>query len=184
MNVRKATLTDVPQMAQLVDYFAQRGEILPRPPGTIYESLREWVVAEDGGRIVGCGSLLIVWADLAEIRSLVVAPGMQGRGLGRGMIERLLAEARQLGLPKVFALTRKEGFFRRLGFSLTQRDALPRKVWKDCIHCPKFVGCDEVGVIKHLPLAGPLPAIPAAANGTDARPVSALQLSPPVDDEL
>ena len=73
MEVRQARITDVPGIAALVDRFAGRGLILPRPTEEIYQSLREWMVAERGGQIVGCGALVILWADLAEIRSLVVA---------------------------------------------------------------------------------------------------------------
>jgi amino-acid N-acetyltransferase len=148
--IRKARLSDVPQIVALVEVYARRGEVLPRSLEEAYQSLREWVVAEENGRIVGCGSLLIMWADLAEIRSLVVAPEFQGRGLGRQLLERLLVEAEALGLPQVFALTRQVDFFANLGFSETARESLPRKIWKDCWNCVRLHDCDEVAVIKFL----------------------------------
>ena len=40
MEVRQARITDVPGIAALVDRFAGRGEILPRPAEDIYQSLR------------------------------------------------------------------------------------------------------------------------------------------------
>jgi len=148
MQVRSAHITDVPGIAALVDRFAGRGEILPRSIEDIYQSLREWVVAEQAGHIVGCGALVILWADLAEIRSLVVAPDTQGVGVGRELVAALNDQAAALEIPHVFALTRKPGFFLKLGFRVAPRESLPRKIWKDCITCTKFVGCDEVAMVR------------------------------------
>jgi amino-acid N-acetyltransferase len=152
--IRKARLSDVPQIVALVDNYARRGEVLPRSLAETYQSLRDWVVAEEDSRVVGCGSLLIMWADLAEIRSLIVVPEFQGQGLGRQLVERLLREAEAFGLPQVFALTRQTSFFVGLGFQETSRESLPRKIWKDCWNCARLTGCDEVAVIKFLEPGG------------------------------
>lgn len=156
MNVRNARLTDVPGIAALVDRFAGRGEILPRSTEDIYQSLREWVVAEHTGGIVGCGALVILWADLAEIRSLVVSPESQGIGVGRELVAALMAQAAELDIPQVFALTRQTGFFLKSGFQVVPRESLPRKIWKDCVTCTKFVGCDEVAVVRLVERTGRL----------------------------
>ena len=148
MEIRQARLSDVPGIVALVDRFARHGEVLPRTAEEVYQSVREWVVAVEGETVVGCGSLVVLWADLAEIRSLVVAPEVQGKGIGRRLVTALLAQAAELGLPQVFALTRKTGFFLKLGFRIVPRETLPRKIWKDCIYCLKFVGCDEVAVVR------------------------------------
>lgn len=150
VNVRPARLTDVPRMLPLLNEYARRAEILPRLEEDVYRSIREWVLAEAEGRVIGMGSLLIMWHDLAEIRSLVVDPACQGQGVGRKVVEVLLGEARLLGLPRVFALTRKPGFFLKLGFQLTRIETLPRKVHKDCVFCPKFHACDEAAVVMSL----------------------------------
>ncbi len=151
LSVRRARLSDVPAMMSLLNEYARRAEILPRTEAEVYQSIREWAVVEAGGRIVGIGSLLVLWADLAEIRSLVVAPDWRGHGIGRRIVAMLLDEAASLGIPTVFALTRRPGFFLRLGFSLTKKEQLPRKVMKDCVFCPKFHACDEVAVLYHPP---------------------------------
>lgn len=147
ITVRRARLADVPRMMPLLEEYARQAEILPRNENDLYRSIREWVVAEADNKIVGMGSLLIMWHDLAEIRSLVIDPAYHGQGLGRQIIEMLLADAQQLGLPRVFALTRKPGFFLKLGFHLTRIEHLPRKVKQDCVFCPKFHACDETAVI-------------------------------------
>ena len=84
--------------------------------------------------------------DLAEVRSLVVAPEAQGTGLGRGLVEACVEEAGQLGIRRVFALTAKPVFFERLGFERVARSAFPQKIWKDCFSCRFFESCPEVAV--------------------------------------
>jgi len=173
IQVAAARAVDVPDIVALVERFARRGEVLPRPPEEVYQTLREWVVARQGDRLVGCASLVILWADLAEIRSLVVTPDQQGKGVGRRLVTALMREAAELEIPQVFALTRKPGFFAKLGFHPVARETLPRKIWKDCIHCIKFVGCDEVAFIQDVaaraaPHTAPgiqVPAPAASGNG-------------------
>ena len=148
--MRKAKVSDVPQLADLVNGYAAQGEMLPKSLNQIYQSLRDFVVVEESGQIVGCGALHIVWDDLAEIRSLAVVEERWGNGLGRQMVTCLLEEARQLGLPTVFALTYREEFFKKMGFQVVDKDTLPRKIWVDCIDCLKFPHCDETAVVLHL----------------------------------
>jgi amino-acid N-acetyltransferase len=148
MEIRQASLDDVPGIAALVDRFARGGEILPRRIEDIYQTVREWVVAKEDGQIIGCASLVVLWADMAEIRSLVVVPEAQGKGVGRRLMAALLVQAAHMELPQVIALTRKPGFFVKLGFRTVSRESLPRKMWKDCVHCTKFVGCDEVAMVR------------------------------------
>lgn len=148
--VRKAQLADVPRMMPLLTEYARQAEILPRTEADVYQSIRDWVVAKSETEIVGMGSLLILWHDLAEIRSLVISPVCQGQGVGKEIVNMLVEEAKTLHLPRVFALTRKPGFFLKLGFQLTRIEDLPRKVQKDCVFCPKFHACDEAAVIMPL----------------------------------
>ncbi len=145
--IRRAELRDVPKMMRVLNEYARQAEILPRAESEVYQSIREWVLAEMDGEIVGMGSLLILWGDLAEVRSLVIDPEFHGLGLGRKIVLTLLDDARRLNIPTVFALTRQAGFFLKLGFQLTKKEHLPRKVMKDCVFCTKFQHCDEIAVI-------------------------------------
>jgi amino-acid N-acetyltransferase len=149
-ELRKARVDDVPQMADLINGYAAKGEMLPKSLNQIYQSLRDFVVVEEDGQIISCGALHIVWDDLAEIRSLAVVEERWGNGLGHQMVTCLLEEARQLGLPTVFALTYREEFFKKLGFQVVDKDTLPRKIWVDCINCLKFPHCDETAMVLHL----------------------------------
>lgn len=175
VTIRPARLADVPAMLPLLDAYARQAEILPRTEADVYQSVRDWIVAARDDTIVGMGALVILWADLAEIRSLVIDPAYQGHGIGRLIVNRLLAEAKRLELPRAFALTRRPGFFLKLGFQLTQIEKLPRKVKKDCVFCPKFHACDEVAVI--MPLESwvletqPAEVPVLSTNGVGRRPV-------------
>ena len=143
--VRKAKTADVPAIQRLVNFYAQKGDLLPRTLQELYERVRDFYVFEQEGQIAGVCSLFIYWADLAEIRSLAVEPEFEGRGIGRAV-----AEARDLLIARVFSLTYKTAFFERLGFRVVNKIDLPEKIWKDCLKCSKFYHCDEVAVLLEL----------------------------------
>lgn len=149
MRYRKATFEDIEDIYQLVADYAVAGVMLARSRNTLYETLRDMVVAEDEqGKIVGVGGLHIIWDRLAEIRTMAVAPNMTRQGIGAEIVRRLIQEGEQLGVEKFFTLTYKPGFFQTLGFETITKEELPHKVWKECIDCPKFPNCDEIAMIK------------------------------------
>ena len=148
MHLRKATFGDVEAIHKLVNDYAQQGVMLPRSRNSIYETLRDVILAEEEGRLVGVGSLHLSWDALAEVRALAIAPDFQRRGIGRQIVEALLVEGRALGVKTFFTLTYQPEFFGTLGFSEVTKEELPQKVWKECINCPKFPNCDEVAMVK------------------------------------
>ena len=148
MKVEKAKINDVQRIHELVNSFADKGEMLPRALSEIYENLRDFFVIRDRGKqVIGCVALHINWADLAEIKSLAVSEDKQAKGLGSILIEACLDEAKELGIPTVFCLTYKPAFFERHNFHQVDKMELPRKVWSECYRCPKFPDCDEVALI-------------------------------------
>ncbi len=124
--------------------------MLFRSMADIYEKLQTFVVAELDGKVVGCCSLEIIWADLAEIKSLAVREDLKGKGIGRKIVEAAMKKASELGVLRVFALTLEPDFFVRLNFERVETDSLPMKVWSDCARCPKQQNCDEIAVIKRV----------------------------------
>ena len=148
MIYRKARFDDVEPIYQLVRVYAAQGDMLPRSRNTLYENLRDIVVAEENGTVVGVGALRIMWDRLAEVRMMAIAPAYMRRGIGTEIVRWLLDEGDALGIEKVFTLTYKPDFFRKLGFIRISREELPQKVWKECIDCPKYPNCDEIAMIK------------------------------------
>lgn len=155
-SIEKARLSDVEEMHRLINYFADKGEMLPRPLSEIYENLRDYFVirsgshGDPGSRVVGCAALHVMWSDLAEVKSVAVGEASQRSGIGRRLVDACLAEAREIGLPTVFCLTYKPAFFEKFGFIEVDKMELPRKVWTECYHCPKFPDCDEVAMVLQL----------------------------------
>jgi amino-acid N-acetyltransferase len=149
-QLRSAVVADAPALAALIAPFAARDLMLPRTLPQLYEHIRDFHVAEVEGEILGCVALHVFDADLAEVKSLAVAESAQGLGVGSLLVERCLAEARELGLSRVFALVLRESLFRRLGFRVVAKEELPQKVWGECIFCPKFHRCDEIAVLREL----------------------------------
>ena len=148
--LRQARVTDVPAIHALIGRFADEGRMLPRPRAKLYEMVRDFVVAEEDGRIVGAGALRTVWEDLGEICSVAVADEHRGGGVGTAIMENLLSQATLLGLGRVFVLTFIPKFFKRLGFRGIRKNQLPHKVWADCVNCPKFPDCGEHALIREL----------------------------------
>jgi amino-acid N-acetyltransferase len=148
--IRRAKVSDVPELQRLINQFADRSEMLPRSLNAIYENVRDFVVMESDGRILGCCALHVTWGDLAEVRSLAVEPDVQSKGYGKELVNACLDDARKIGIPRVFALTYVPGFFVKLGFKHTDKSTLPHKIWSDCINCPKFPDCGEEAVAMEL----------------------------------
>lgn len=150
MRIRKAKISDLKQAHKLINDFAKRGQMIPRSLNELYETVRDFVICEVDGTACGVCSLHIMWDDLAEIRSLAVERRFQGRGIGRHLVKHCIREARNLGIKRIFALTYHPEFFRKLGFSDTDKATLPQKIWGDCVRCPRFPECDENAVIINL----------------------------------
>lgn len=146
-QVEKAKIQDVPQIHRLINYFADRGEMLARPLSEIYENIRDYFVIKQGEQVIACAALHVCWSDLAEIKSVAVAEDSQQQGIGAQLVEACLKEAKILGIPTVFCLTYRPAFFEKFGLSQVDKMELPRKVWTECYRCPKFPDCDEVALI-------------------------------------
>lgn len=150
MIYRKPTFKDVEPIHKLVNDHADSGLMLARSRNVLYETLRDMILAEEDGRIIGVGALHLTWDELAEIRALAVAPEAARKGIGKELVARLTAEAVDLGVKRLFALTYQTEFFAKQGFHEIPKEKLPHKVWKECINCPKFPNCDEVAMVKEL----------------------------------
>lgn len=151
MTIRKARLNDVPEIHRLISHYAEERIMLPRTLTDLYENVWEFtVVAEEEGRLVGCGALKLYNQEVAEIRSLCVDESQKTKGIGRQVMEELLNEAEAFGLKTVFALTIAPIFFEKLGFHEVPRERFPTKVWRDCLRCDRYTCCNEKAVSLEL----------------------------------
>jgi amino-acid N-acetyltransferase len=155
--IEPAHLSDADAIHKLVTFWADRGDMLHRPVGEIFEAIRDFKVARRDGDVVGCGSLHIMGADLAEVRSLAVVESEQGTGIGAAIVSACLEDARLFRLDRVFALTYKPAFFEKQGFRVANVMEFPQKVWNECVRCPFFTNCKEVAVVLNLTLDDAVP---------------------------
>lgn len=167
LEIRKASLTDISPLLALINAYAANGIMLPRTEFDMAENIRDFLVAFDGGRLVGCGALHFYTATSGEVRSLAVDPSVKTRGIGRALVEALEVEAREQELHSMFAFTYVPGFFAKLGFDEVDRGELPLKAWKDCLRCPKFQACDEIPVLKRLKADAPQASVVRLTQITD-----------------
>lgn len=148
--IRNARLDDAPAIRDLINAHAELQKMLFRSLADLYSAIRDFKVYEQGDQIAGCCALEIAWSDLAEIKSLSVADGMHGKGVGKALVLATIDEARELHLPRIFCLTLEQSFFEKLGFEKVPMDTLPMKVWSDCVRCPKQDNCDEIAMLIKL----------------------------------
>jgi amino-acid N-acetyltransferase len=156
-HTRHAVLPDVRAIHDIIGPYAADGTLLPRSLAELSENVRDFVVAERDGSIIGCGALHLYGMHLAEIRSIAVAPEWKGHGAGRALVAALMDESRRHGVTCVCLFTRTPEFFAHLGFQVAQREELPDKIYKDCVSCPKLSCCDEIAMV--------LGTIPTNTNG-------------------
>jgi amino-acid N-acetyltransferase len=150
MNIRNARVEDVRAIHSLISSYAELDKMLFRSMADIYENLQIFKVADDDGKVVGCCALKVVWADLAEIKSLAIDQSYFGKGIGKTLVSACLDEARRLGLKKAFTLTLVPEFFEKMGFMRADKKTFPMKVWSDCALCPKQDHCDETALVIEL----------------------------------
>ncbi len=148
--IRKALIQDIKQIQSLINYFAKKDIMLPRSLNELYDNIRDFWVFEDEHKVIGCCALHVCWQDLAEIKSLAVDKSKQRMGIGKKLVDACIAEAKEMGASKIFALTYQPGFFKKFAFKKTSTASLPHKVWAECINCPKFPDCQETAMVKKI----------------------------------
>ena len=124
--IRKAKISDIGTIFELVNDFAKQGLMLPKSQIDLYESIRDFFVVEIDNKVVACGALKVFLDDLAEIRSLATNKDFQKMGLGKMITQKLLDDAKELGIKKVFTLSYQVDFFKKQGFTLIIKEELPQ----------------------------------------------------------
>ena len=148
LTVREAVESDVKTIFRLLEIYAAKAIVLSRSEEDIRFYLGNFVVAEIDGVVRGCAAVRDFGNDLLEVRSLVVEPGFQGKGIGRAMIEAIIAGLKiRRNHWRLFTLTYQVEFFKALGFAIVDRTLFPEKIWSDCSKCPKQACCDETAML-------------------------------------
>ena len=168
---------------EIINSHAELGKMLFKSYAQLYEApARLRRRQRDAKRlvreVVGCVGLTIIWADLAEIRSLAVDDAYRGRGVGRQLVSGRSKKRAVCRIRRIMSLTYEQPSSRSWASKSCDKDTLPLKVWSDCVRCPKRDGCDEIAMVKTLadvpmivmPTAVPTPrgvSIPVLGNIED-----------------
>jgi len=148
IELRKAKLTDIPIMQELVIDKVKDGTILKREDDEVATNIRSYILAFDGDELVGYAALHIHSSTLSEIRSLIVKENLRGKGVGKKLVEYCKQEAKELGLKEILVLTYIKDFFTKLGFKEIEKEQIPEhKIWLDCVKCIHFPICNEISLI-------------------------------------
>jgi amino-acid N-acetyltransferase len=133
IEIRPARTSDIKGIRSLIDAFALQRRLLNKETVTLYESVQEFTVAVEDGVVVGCGALHILWEDLAEVRTVAVAEHLHGKGVGRKILESIIARAKEIGVERIFCLTFETDFFGSLGFTEIQGTPVEPEVYAELL---------------------------------------------------
>lgn len=121
ITLRPAIDADLPAVEELL---AAAG----LPTDGVEEAFHNFVVAESGTRIVGVVGLETC-GDHGLLRSTAVAPEYSGQGLGRRLVERIIADAESRGINALYLLTMTaERYFPSFGFVRIAREEVPQGI--------------------------------------------------------
>ena len=171
MRARTARISDAAAVHRVIAHYAGEGLLLPRTEAEIRDHISRFLVLIEKRngeeKVLGCVALEPYGSDLAEVRSLAVAPEArgQGRNVGDRLMKAAMDTARRRKIARLFAVTHRPDFFSRYGFTPGPRQAVPEKVERDCVTCPKQAKCTLVATVAVvLPERNVLPVLNGAGR--------------------
>ncbi len=148
VTIRPAQPGDVDAIFELLELYTASGIVLKRSKEDIAGYLANFIVAVVNGSVCGCCAARDFGHDLLEVRSLVVSPVCQGKGVGKKLVSSIIDRLnKERSVWRLFTLTLQVDFFKSLGFSVVEKEIFPEKIWSDCSKCPKFNCCDETALV-------------------------------------
>ena len=100
---------------------------------TSFSNSRFVCFAYHAGSLIGAGRALADGVDCSYIADIVVHPDHQGRGIGSGILERLVDMSAGHRVVILYAVPGREGFYRKHGFD-RMLTAMARFVERDRAH--------------------------------------------------
>jgi amino-acid N-acetyltransferase len=150
VTIRTATPDDAPAIHGLIGEYQREGHLLPRELGEVARHAGRFVVADAGGRVIGCAELAPLSTAVAEVRSLVVARDVRRVGLASRLVDELAQRAQSAGFESLCAFTHDPRLFIGHDFSIVPHAWLPEKITADCAGCPLFRQCGQQAMVRPL----------------------------------
>ena len=153
VTIRQADLRDARPICALIK--SNPLELIVRPLGDIVRNIDRFTVVYAGGRLVGCASYSILPEAgnfshaSVEMTSVALRKSWRGRGLGRLLVEAMVARISRLHPAQIIVLTYTPEFFRKIGFERISKQDIMYKIYSGCMNCTKHSNpftCPEVAM--------------------------------------
>ncbi len=157
-TIRQARLADAERVFRFI--LGNSDLLVPRSLGNVVENIDRFFVAEVGEALVGCAAYQVhpeigdVQAATVEIQSVAVDAAHRKLGIGRALVEAVVARSAQFGPREVLVLTFAPEFFTKLGFHEIPKTRVMHKLYTGCINCTKHTNpftCPEIAMKRDLP---------------------------------
>ena len=154
-TVRRAVLRDAESIFALIHL--NRDQLVPRSIGNIVENIDRFFVAVSGSDIIGCVSCQVhpeIGSPLdatVEIQSLAVRSPYRRRGVGRALVEAVMAAIARFSPKEAIVLTFAPEFFAALGFREIPKTKVMHKLYTGCMNCTKHTNpftCPEIAMVR------------------------------------
>ncbi len=154
-KIRPARLADAESIFALIHL--NRDLLVPRSLGNIVENIDRFLVAADGGDIVGCAAFQIhpelgkSEEATVEVQSVAVRSPWRRRGIGRALVEGVASRVEGFRPKEVVVLTFAPEFFTALGFTEIPKTKVMHKLYTGCINCTKHTDpftCPEIAMVR------------------------------------
>ena len=136
--VREAFLKDLEAIIRILDTNRQRSDVGE-------EDIKDFVVAEIDGTVVGCG-MLFEHEDSVEIRKVSLLPVHQRKGLGKDIAQALLTRVK--GRKCWLLSVDSHSFWEQFGFGILSEEEEPKEAKEYCKGCKQREDCDRVVMVR------------------------------------
>ena len=153
-TIRGAKLEDAQNIFKLIHLNSD--QLVPKSLGNIIENADRFIVAGIGEEIVGCATYQIhpeigdEKAATVEIQSVAVGIEHRRKGIGKALIEAVIAKTMPIAPAEYIVLTFAPEFFGSLGFYEVPKTKVMHKLYTGCINCTKHTNpftCPEIAML-------------------------------------
>ncbi|XBS69001.1 amino-acid N-acetyltransferase [Acerihabitans sp. KWT182] len=128
-QVRRATINDIGGILELIRPLEQQGILVRRSREQLEMEIDKFTIIERDNLTIACAALYPFPEELVgEMACVAVHPDYRSSSRGEMLLQRIMQQARQMGLKKLFVLTtRSIHWFQERGFTPAEVEVLPQK---------------------------------------------------------
>ena len=126
-QIRRANINDIGGILELIRPLEQQGILVRRSREQLEREIDQFTIIERDNLTIACAALYPFPEErIGEMACVAVHPDYRSSSRGEALLKRVAAQARQMGLEKLFVLTtRSIHWFQERGFTPAEVDVLP-----------------------------------------------------------